>query len=77
MESEGAMKASKGGRQPTIPPATMLVNHQQSAWERNPKGTLVVWIPGGNQQLSNWTQDPLNKGKIMPGTENLANAQCW
>lgn len=37
---------------------------QQSAWHNEPKG---------NQDLSNWTQGPVNKRKIMPGSENLAN----
>lgn len=27
---------------------------------------------GGNQQLSNWTFDPLHKKKLMLGTRNLA-----
>ena len=31
---------------------------------------LLFW---GDQQLSNWTYDPINRRKFIPGTVNLAD----
>ena len=37
------------------------------------KDTVVAPRPCGNQQLSNWPYDLLNRKKIIAGTENLGN----
>ena len=69
------MKDSKGGKPPTVLPSYNTWEAQQPACEDDPKGARVQSWPaylGGNQQLSDWTEDPLNKRESMPDTGDLA-----
>lgn len=64
------VQASKGGKQSTIIGYEANKPQKQHAWPDNIKGTVVAYI-AGNQQLSNWTWDPLNKRERMTGPGNL------
>jgi hypothetical protein len=75
MVPEGALHAYKGGKQPIVLPSYDASKLQQ--WpecKNNPKGAAVAHTHlGGNWQLSDWTEDPLNKKEILPGSVNVAN----
>lgn len=42
MVLEHAGQASKGGQQPTVLPAMLMVVHQQPAWHGNPRTAVVT-----------------------------------
>lgn len=67
------MKFSKGEKQLTVLPNCNTYEPLQPAWSDNPRGAVRHTYIGNNQQLSNWSSDPLKKRKIMSGTRNLTN----
>lgn len=72
--TRGAVQAARGVDKSMVLLIFDTYEPQQwPAWKDSPKGILVLLISARNQQLSNYTEGPLNWREIMPGTRNIAN----